>query len=157
MTLHEAITSATGDAVSRLLAEGADVNARDENGWTALHLAVAYDSVEDIPLLLAGGADVEARNLRGWPPLAYVGTIEAARLLAEAGADLNAKNALPMRYLDRLTMSISPPFIEERDNTLFHRVAEEGLEEFGGALRQEDLRGTLAYLVSQGADVDVTP
>ena len=44
-----------------LLEHGADVNARQEGGWTALHAASQNGDVEMVRLLIAGGADVRAR------------------------------------------------------------------------------------------------
>ena len=46
---------------ARLLEHGADVNARQEGGWTALHAASQNGDVEMVRLLIAGGADVRAR------------------------------------------------------------------------------------------------
>ena len=49
------------DAVRVLLEHGADVNARQEGGWTALHAASQNGDVEMARLLIAGGADVQIR------------------------------------------------------------------------------------------------
>ena len=51
------------EAVVRLLVEqGADVEARDENGWTVLHWAAEYGHEAVVRLLVEQGADVEARD-----------------------------------------------------------------------------------------------
>jgi uncharacterized protein len=56
--LHDAAKTGDIDAVKRLLAQGIDVNGRDENQATALHWA-AYSGHADIArLLIAKGADV---------------------------------------------------------------------------------------------------
>jgi len=47
--------------VRALLEHGADVNARQEGGWTALHAASQNGDVEMVRLLIAAGADVQAR------------------------------------------------------------------------------------------------
>jgi ankyrin repeat protein len=44
-----------------LLEHGADVNARQEGGWTALHAASQNGDVEMLRLLIAAGADVQIR------------------------------------------------------------------------------------------------
>ncbi|MCI7698443.1 MAG: ankyrin repeat domain-containing protein [Akkermansia sp.] len=44
------------EAVKLLLAAGADVNARDMNGWTALMEASDYGHTEIVKLLIAAGA-----------------------------------------------------------------------------------------------------
>jgi len=75
--------------VRRLLAAGADPNARNADGATALMWAVP--AVEKMQLLLDAGADVNARSdARRTPLLAASGIVGAApalRLLLEYGAD----------------------------------------------------------------------
>jgi uncharacterized protein len=61
MPLHAAAAGRSGQAVRALLEHGADVNARQEGGWTALHAASQNGDVEMVRLLIAGGADVQAR------------------------------------------------------------------------------------------------
>src|SRR5688572_4933708 len=49
---------------------GADVNAADEEGNTALHVATAAQFNSIVQLLAANGADVGAKNKSGQTPLA---------------------------------------------------------------------------------------
>ena len=51
-----------------LATHGADVNAQDENGWTALHYAVRDDHLDVVDLLLAAGADRSIKNDKGLTP-----------------------------------------------------------------------------------------
>lgn len=85
-----------GSNVKALLDHGAEVNAQDGNGVTAL-MGVAYRSQkQDIPTvkeLLAHGADVNLRNCLGHTALSlarshgsYAGRDEIVRLLKEASA-----------------------------------------------------------------------
>ena len=74
------------------MAAGADVNAKDENGWTPLHHAATWDSKEIVELLIAKGADVNAKNDDESTPLHYAETKEVAELLIAKGADVNAKD-----------------------------------------------------------------
>jgi len=70
---------------------GADVNAKDEDGWTPLHFAATKEIVE---LLINEGADVNAKNKWGGTPLhaaATNGKKETVELLIAADADVNAK------------------------------------------------------------------
>lgn len=55
--------------VQKLLANGENVNAANEQGNTALHYAVALDNAEIVKALLAKGADLKAENDKGWTPL----------------------------------------------------------------------------------------
>jgi ankyrin repeat protein len=73
--LHTAITNISRvDAVltetmSFLLKHGADVNSRDDDLSTPLHLAALSDEFEAAQFLLEHGADIDARNSEGKTPL----------------------------------------------------------------------------------------
>jgi hypothetical protein len=60
-------TAARGDleALKRLLAQGADVNARDEQGRTALMQAARRGDAAMVRALLEAGADVQRRDAQG--------------------------------------------------------------------------------------------
>ena len=83
-------------AVKQLLADGADVNARDSNGRAPLHHAVKSQKRETVEFLIAHGADVNGGYTR---PLhiavrprgpGSVGATSIIELLINAGADVNA-------------------------------------------------------------------
>jgi uncharacterized protein len=81
--------------VRKLLAEGADLEARDEDGRTPIFSAVLGNSVGVLGLLLEAGADVNARDDHGWTALHFAASEclpEMARLLVGRGADLNAQD-----------------------------------------------------------------
>ena len=59
--LHAAAAGRSREAVRILLEHGADVNAQQEGGWTALHAASQNGDVEMVQLLIASGAHVHAR------------------------------------------------------------------------------------------------
>jgi ankyrin repeat protein len=69
----QALLQATeaGDVVQMetLLAQGADVNARNAHGWTPLHVAAAGGDPTVVALLLRHGADVHAQSHIGTTPL----------------------------------------------------------------------------------------
>jgi len=84
--------SLTGDivAVKQLLTDGADVNARNADGNTAVWLACYSDSPEIIELLAAHGADLNNQNPDGATALIYAssaGKTNSVHCLLALGAD----------------------------------------------------------------------
>ena len=92
------LAAASGDAalLARLLARGAELEARDAHGFTALHCACAKGQLECAEALLEAGCDAAAvaSNGRTGLMLAAGGGHAAllARLLAR-GAELEARSA----------------------------------------------------------------
>jgi len=83
------------NAVLALLADGADVNAKDSNGWTALMSAAASGHVDTLGALLAKGADVNAKDKSGWTALivaADSGHRDSVLALLKKGADASARD-----------------------------------------------------------------
>src|SRR2546425_3482716 len=69
-TLADAAEQRNRALIRTLLSAGADVNAAQVDGMTALHWAVYNDDTDTAGLLVRSGADVSAANLDGVPPLA---------------------------------------------------------------------------------------
>ncbi len=63
--LMAALLAERADNVDRLLAAGADPNAKDRKGDTALHLAASINEAGRVLQLLEAGADPLARNAQG--------------------------------------------------------------------------------------------
>lgn len=77
----------------KLLKAGADINAKDPDGETALHYAIRGNQPELCKLLLEKGADTDARGLWGGTAMHYAamcGCPEIIKLLAEHGVSLDA-------------------------------------------------------------------
>lgn len=90
--LIEAIKRADLAAARDLLGRGADVDAPEVDGTTALHWAVHRDDGEAADLLLRAGADVSAANRYGVAPIALActnGSVAMVQRLLAAGADAN--------------------------------------------------------------------
>ena len=63
--LMAALLAERSDNVDRLLAAGADPNAKDRKGETALHLAASINETARVLQLLEAGADPSAKNAQG--------------------------------------------------------------------------------------------
>ena len=86
-----AVESAALVAIDTQLALGADINARDEHGQTALMNAARAGQASVVRLLAARGADLNHRAKYGLTALMLAvirGHAEVVRVLLEAGADL---------------------------------------------------------------------
>jgi hypothetical protein len=80
-------------AVQAFLAKGADLEARDRDGDTALHLAAIQASPAVIAALITAGADPNVRSTDGQTPLFHAaehGNLPALQALLAADADVNA-------------------------------------------------------------------
>ena len=95
ISIHDAAKDGNIEAVKQHLAAGTEVNAKDEDGWTPLHLAAMAGHKETAELLIAKGADVNAKESGlGTAPLhraAFRGHEAIVELLIAEGADVNAK------------------------------------------------------------------
>ena len=107
--LHVASRFNKSVAASVLIANGAEVNAKGNGGWTPLHYAARGNAAAVAKLLIANGAEVNAKDNGGWTPLHYAAehsTAAVAKLLIAKGAAVNAKG-------------------KGRDTTPLHKAAED--------------------------------
>lgn len=81
--------------LNRALAAGIDVNDRDNDGYTPLHLAVFHERPEIVAWLLDRGANLRARTAVGTTPLRHAvrwRRVMATRALLEAGAFVDERD-----------------------------------------------------------------
>ncbi|KAJ1561982.1 hypothetical protein HK405_001192, partial [Cladochytrium tenue] len=93
--LHIAAQFGHVEVAQLLLANLADVDARDVDQLTPLHFAAQIGHVETAQQLLANAAAVDARNKDQWTPLHYVaqnGHAAVVQLLLSNAAAVNARN-----------------------------------------------------------------
>lgn len=91
------IAAANGDVgtIQGLIADGVDVMAMNDHGWTALHYAAWRDQANAVRVLIDAEAGLEAKTNAGWVPLHFaaweVGG-KAVQVLIDAGADIEARD-----------------------------------------------------------------
>ena len=142
------------DLIRVMLQAGADPNARDRDGATALHVASAafLDRPKEnrgqsafLAALLEGGADPNVRDTAGATPLHHIArgrfdNADAAVLLLEAGADPNAPDLDGDTPLHAAFAQLNPRV----SGRLLDYGAEPGGRndpDFGGPIRPEDAPG----------------
>jgi len=86
----DAVRNRNSSALQTLLKQGANVNAAQADGTTALHWAAHWNDVEAVNLLLRAGANAKAVNRYGVTPLSEAvtsGSASVIQALLTAGAD----------------------------------------------------------------------
>jgi len=96
--LNEELLYAAGrgdkKSVEKLLAKGADVNAKNNFGETALMWAFSNQRKAVAELLITKGANVNAKDEDGTTALKYAYSRDTARFLIANGANVNVKDNL---------------------------------------------------------------
>jgi ankyrin repeat protein len=108
--LHVAAALRQTDLVRALLEAGADVNARDASGRTALHRATWGHDPRTVKLLLASRADANAADHDGRTPLHVAADsparTETGELLLDRGADAWARDKQGVTPLETAATSL---------------------------------------------------
>ena len=93
--LHQAAGKNDAAAIKKLLAQGAEIDARDADGATALLVATHANQVEAARALIDAGANVNAKDNIDDSPYLYAGArghLEILKMTLSHGADLKSIN-----------------------------------------------------------------
>lgn len=93
--LHRSASVGDVHGMKTSLAEGAEVNGRDQNGWTPLHRAAFKGRIDSVKLLLDHGVEVDVVDNDGYSPLHCAmqsGHLQVALCLISHGAQANSKS-----------------------------------------------------------------
>ncbi|MFC1764701.1 ankyrin repeat domain-containing protein [Planctomycetota bacterium] len=93
--LLDAIQSNNLDKAKELIAQGADVNAKDNQGNPLLYTVASEGHRQMVELLVTSGADINATGQNNGTPLhraAVKGHRDVVEILLKHGADINAEN-----------------------------------------------------------------
>ena len=146
--------------IRTLLHDGADVNAAQVDGMTALHWAVYHDDADTARLLVRSGAEVDVKNRYGVPPLSLAATNGNAgivELLLHAGGDASASR----RGGETVLMTAARTGTVEAVEALLARGADPNARELREqtALMWAAAEGhapVVRALIKAGADVDAS-
>ena len=91
--LLDATDRGATEEVESLVADGVDINAKDNRGWTPLLCALASGHEDTVALLLGNGADPERANVEGNTPLIFAAAkdnVEVVREILARGVNADA-------------------------------------------------------------------
>ncbi|PGH05438.1 hypothetical protein GX51_02962 [Blastomyces parvus] len=141
-----------------MLEKGANINAKDAGGSTALELGACFAHEEFVQLLLENGADVNLRGSRERPALSYAVSEDRdaiVQLLIDNGADVNMSSygSTPiMLAAERGNIAIARSLVEAG--------ADANIQDYSGqtAVHIAALNGReemVQFLADQGANLNV--
>jgi len=111
ISIHKAASQGNIQAIKDYIANGADLNSKDESGWTPLHWATSkvhnkaasQGNIQAIKDYIANGADLNSKDESGWTPLHWATSKvhnKAAKILISEGANVNIVNKDGLAPLD---------------------------------------------------------
>ena len=137
-TIQESARLDDTSSLTRQLNAGANINARDYAGYTALHWAAYADHLDAARILVQHGANLEAIENGGLTPLEVAACYfhpDIAQFLLEKGANVNAKDRNGWTPLDYAASNDDVPMAEL-------------LIDFGASTRAVDYSGRTALIIA---------
>ncbi len=95
--MAQMIQQGRNDEVLKKIAEGLDVNSRDQQGLCLLSVAAKFGNVDLMKALINAKADINSTDNAGRTPLMHAGTsknAETVRLLLDKGASLTSRDTI---------------------------------------------------------------
>lgn len=164
VSLHEAAANGDIEQVKALIAQGAEVNAKDENGQTPLLLALNRDHLEVAELLVSSGADVDALDGRTGKPLllSVGGRKKRVEFLLSKGADIEAKDGNGLTLLNLIAAYSNERDYLEVIELLLEKGADIEARGYGDctplqAVAEVGRKEAAEFLLVHGARVDAAP
>ena len=160
LSIHEACQNGLKLITEALIKVGTNVNSKDENFLTPLHLATLKNHKEIVQLLLKNGAEIDPKDKFGLTPfLTAVKTnhLEIVKLLFENGAnihELSAENVSALHFAVNhglemtrflLENGVNPNAKSLKGTTVIHKVAAHNSN-------QTEL---IQLLIKFGADIEI--
>ena len=94
LTLTDAVKNKDWNSVEKLIAGGADINAKDNNGLSPLFFAALFEDWDSVKTLIEFGADINTKNRTKYSPLAFAVKDKRNEMVYELiklGADINIR------------------------------------------------------------------
>ena len=162
--LHQAAANNDAALVTQLLDAGANIDARDDSGATALLAATHANAVDAARVLIAAGADVNAKDRINDSPYLYAGArghLDILKLTLKHGADLASLNryggtalipAAERGHVETVQTLIEAGVDVDHVNNLHWTALLEAILLGDGGPRHQQI---VALLVKAGADVNL--
>jgi hypothetical protein len=134
------------EVIESALANGANIDAKNDNGMVALHEAVGNGHIDIVKLLVRLGADINVKNKKGMTPILLAeaeGHFGTVKILTELGADITSLDNITKRLLDP---DVDVNARDEYGSTMIfmswkNKAIAEEIIRLGGDINAKDVKG----------------